>query len=178
MLRLLRPRPPRRDLKSLNGHRDTRPRIAVFVGTGTWKGVEHGRGNHPGNPSDSVRGYRKALQPLLPSVPATEFQLSVLQDQLLAMQLQTEIAELTALARRTTAEHLLAVRELQDTLSRRSRSPPRPTWQPIGRTTPITTAYLHVRRVPPCPFIRRTIQGGSPRGGGARGTLSPGGGRA
>ena len=65
------------------------------------------------------------VQPLSPSAPATESPLSALREQLLAMQWQTEMAELTAreaLARRTAAEHLLAAQDLQDALSRRSRS--------------------------------------------------------
>jgi hypothetical protein len=69
---------------------------------------------------------QETLQPISPSAPATELPLSALREQLLALQWQTEMAELTAreaLARRTTAEHLLAAQGLQDALSRRSRSP-------------------------------------------------------
>jgi hypothetical protein len=93
---------------------------------------------------------------------------------------QTEISELTA----------------QETLSRVPSSctrtpghlvPAQPVTvpiQPIGCTTPITIASLHsdvtVRRAQPSLslVIRRTMQpeGGSLCGGGARGTLSPGGG--
>ena len=68
---------------------------------------------------------QEAHQPLSPAAISTDFPLSALREQLVALQLQTEMAELTAreaLARRTTAEHLLAAQDLQDTLSRRSRS--------------------------------------------------------
>ena len=88
---------------------------------------------------------QEALQPLSPSAPATESPLSALREQLLAMQWKTKLAELTAreaLARRTAAEHLLAAQDLQDALSRRSRSqspssppaerPPSPPLPPSG----------------------------------------------
>ena len=48
-------------------------------------------------------------------MPATEFTLQTLLDQRTALQLHAEIAELTAreaLARKTTAEHLLAARDI------------------------------------------------------------------
>jgi hypothetical protein len=73
-------------------------------------------------------GLRVPAQEALPSaMPATEFTLQTLLDQRTALQLHAEIAELTAreaLARKTTAEHLLAARDIEISLSRQSRSPP------------------------------------------------------
>ncbi len=68
------------------------------------------------------------------------------QDQLASLQLRAAMAEATArlvaaeqataLGRRTTAEHLLAARELEDTLSRHSRSRSRtPPSSPAGQPT-------------------------------------------
>ena len=96
-----------------------------------------------------------ALPPLSPLAQATGVLQSVQREQLLALQWQTEMAELTlreALARRTTAEHLLA---------RRTRPPGRPLAaqpvavpvQPTGSlgSFTITTSvpHWHVRGGPP-----------------------------
>ena len=73
-------------------------------------------------------------------MPATEFTLQTLLDQRTALQLHAEIAELTAreaLARKTTAEHLLAARDIELALSRRSRSPSPPSPPAERRLSPM-----------------------------------------
>jgi hypothetical protein len=73
-------------------------------------------------------------------MPATEFTLQTLLDQRTALQLHAEIAELTAreaLARKTTAEHLLAARDIEIALSRRSRSPSPPSPPADRRLSPM-----------------------------------------
>ena len=75
---------------------------------------------------------QEALQSLSPSAPTTELPLAQ-REQLLDLQWRTEMAELTtreALARRSTAEHLLAAQDLEDALSRHSRSSSPPAERP------------------------------------------------
>jgi hypothetical protein len=86
-------------------------------------------------------GLRVQAQEVLPSaMPAMEFTLQTLLDQGTALQMHAEIAELTAreaLARKTTAEHLLVARDIEIALSRRSRPPSPPSPPADRRLSPI-----------------------------------------
>lgn len=94
-------------------------------------------------PREPIRQRAEVHEALPSTATASTITLQALRDEITSRQLQAEVAELAvreALARRMTAEHLLAAQDLEETLSQRSR-PQSPSDSPSERP-PLPTPVL------------------------------------